>query len=859
MAKTSLGKVSVLPKGEYSSVIQYSRLDIVTYKGSSYLCIKDSLGIEITNEEYWQLLAQKGDTGETGATGAKGDKGDAGKDFSIYKTYPSISAMESDASNVPEGEFVLIASDVEDTDNAKLYVKSNTGFVYLTDLSGATGIKGEKGDKPINGIDYNTPEEKEEFKNEVVENATVEVEQNIANIQEQAIQEFNSNASTKTNEYNSNTTTKLQEYNTNANTKIEEYNSNATQKTNTFNGNATTQIETFNNNATSKTNDFNSNASSKTDEFNTNYEEKLESINEASTSIEQERVISDGKYARALKTPVTDVESTQIYAENDVVDDLVINGVELTQETREGYNLLNLEKYSYSENQSILNAGTVSIENGILKIDGTNATANMTIKSRIIASENRDLLPAGKYFFGVKTNGYYESSPETLVQFSEGDVTLAENYYLSQWFASCNKGNTTYKKLLLSNNPLKTKYEQYGASPSLDFPSEIQIANEQNIQISNENLLKIVSNIGDGAFFGLNYKINEDGSVSINGTSSNYSGQYSIGGFGSTRKILKLFKNHKYRIYLEAKNTNGKDVAFYCGPAKNNLFNVYLNNDGIKYNDYAMSRDLIINQFSFVGATTRGITRDNLILKAWIVDITNEIPKKDEYIQNKTNDITIPLTNSAIGQYADTIDIKNNLQNKVIQELILTGDEQYTIQSTETNTIRFKLDLDPNLFLLDNKNVNYICNFLHSYPYSERTDDKEGIFVGKITSSVEIYIRVPLNKISSVEEFKTFLSQQYQAGTPVKIYYVAQSPTTNPLPQEVQTALSNFKLYQDLKNIAIDGGSMSFIYNKSLPKTIEEMQDEIKSKDNLIQNLTKRVEALEKAQIDNVTEDLGGN
>ena len=66
MAKTSLGKVSVLPKGEYSSVIQYSRLDIVTYKGSSYLCIKDSLGIEITNEEYWQLLAQKGDTGPAG-------------------------------------------------------------------------------------------------------------------------------------------------------------------------------------------------------------------------------------------------------------------------------------------------------------------------------------------------------------------------------------------------------------------------------------------------------------------------------------------------------------------------------------------------------------------------------------------------------------------------------------------------------------------------------------------------------------------------------------------------------------------------------------------------------------------------
>jgi hypothetical protein len=46
--------------------------------------------------------------------------------------------MNADAANVAEGKFVLIASDTEDVDNSKLYVKnSNGGFTFLTDMSGA--------------------------------------------------------------------------------------------------------------------------------------------------------------------------------------------------------------------------------------------------------------------------------------------------------------------------------------------------------------------------------------------------------------------------------------------------------------------------------------------------------------------------------------------------------------------------------------------------------------------------------------------------------------------------------------------------------------------------------------------------
>lgn len=81
-----------------------------------------------------------------------GPQGETGKAFSIYKTYPTIEAMNADAANVPEGSFVLIASTEDDPDNAKLYVKATDAFSYLTDMSGAQGIQGEPGKDGAPGV-----------------------------------------------------------------------------------------------------------------------------------------------------------------------------------------------------------------------------------------------------------------------------------------------------------------------------------------------------------------------------------------------------------------------------------------------------------------------------------------------------------------------------------------------------------------------------------------------------------------------------------------------------------------------------------------------------------------------------------
>lgn len=75
-----------------------------------------------------------------------GKKGEAGTGFTISKTYNSVYDMNVGfyVDDVPLNGFVLIdTGNTDDPDNAKLYIKRETGYAFLTDLSGAQGIKGE--------------------------------------------------------------------------------------------------------------------------------------------------------------------------------------------------------------------------------------------------------------------------------------------------------------------------------------------------------------------------------------------------------------------------------------------------------------------------------------------------------------------------------------------------------------------------------------------------------------------------------------------------------------------------------------------------------------------------------------------
>ena len=96
----------------------------------------------------------KGDQGIQGIQGEQGVQGEKGDPFSIAKTYPSLAEMYADFNNegVKIGQFVIIAGDVEQEDNAKLYCKTTEGFTFIVDMSGMQGIEGPQGIQGIQGL-----------------------------------------------------------------------------------------------------------------------------------------------------------------------------------------------------------------------------------------------------------------------------------------------------------------------------------------------------------------------------------------------------------------------------------------------------------------------------------------------------------------------------------------------------------------------------------------------------------------------------------------------------------------------------------------------------------------------------------
>ena len=74
---------TVHARGEFQLNTDYHVLDIVSNGDRDYLCVRANDGEDVTDQEYWMLLAQgpqgiqgpQGPKGETGATGARGEQG----------------------------------------------------------------------------------------------------------------------------------------------------------------------------------------------------------------------------------------------------------------------------------------------------------------------------------------------------------------------------------------------------------------------------------------------------------------------------------------------------------------------------------------------------------------------------------------------------------------------------------------------------------------------------------------------------------------------------------------------------------------------------------------------------------------
>ena len=237
------------------------------------------------------------------------------------------------------------------------------------------------------------------------------------------------------------------------------------------------------------------------------------------------------------------------------------------QATREGYSLwdyLNVLKAS---------AGGLTIEkdyeNGYITVNGTPNANYIYISSSIIIT---DMLEDGQRYTlwqevyaseGI-TDGIYmqvtrtADNEENIKYYSRNNLATFKvdksnnaTYSITLQTSTIDGTGTltNYKnRYMLYKGTDEKTYELPGASPSINYPSEIKAVGD-NVNILPNNAVSTSHN-------GVNYTINEDGSIYAVGTATSNSQVILAGQMSSTEEIMKLRKGVQY------KNVGNVDIIY---------------------------------------------------------------------------------------------------------------------------------------------------------------------------------------------------------------------------------------------------------------------------------------------------------
>ena len=114
--------------------------------------ILDGKNLEFQWDGTYLGIREEGDTEYqfVNLQGQIGPIGPQGNPFQVKKTYATIQLMIADYDNMEINDYVMISGNIEQEDNAKLFVKTEQEdpvyrWQYLADFSGASGVVGPQG------------------------------------------------------------------------------------------------------------------------------------------------------------------------------------------------------------------------------------------------------------------------------------------------------------------------------------------------------------------------------------------------------------------------------------------------------------------------------------------------------------------------------------------------------------------------------------------------------------------------------------------------------------------------------------------------------------------------------------------
>ena len=470
------------------------------------------------------------------------------------------------------------------------------------------------------------------------------------------------------------------------------------------------------------------------------------------------------------------------------------------QETQEG-----------TSNLAVLNEGsvtqggiTVDIENGNIKVNGTNTTTEI-----LIFNVGTVVLIKGETYYikrlgTVNNTGIYLNNSGTQVwgQNTETSFEAKEtgifNVFLT---AGTTQINNTTQQFLVSKTSGANWEEGKAAMPSLYYPSEISTVKD-NIKIiqCNSNFLK-KQDITEVSGNGITGKILEDGSIVLNGTTQ-YATYVQIAG---DLQIGRLATGQNFKKYVLPKGS----YKFNCqvsGQASDNNLSAYIRNS-VGPSDFSQTLNrLPENSFKEIEFTTdkkeyvaylwinSGITLTDFTLKFML----KRADDNSDYVQNEQKEYNLAVQQEMLKN--DKFNLLSNKEMQTWKKTVLTGAENWQ-QSSVYNDVFYLVIND---MMSDINKAQLISNQYKYEGYITDTADMQNnkCYTYKqysVTNNKAVYVKN--NNYTTLESFKAALAEKNMT-----LYYVT---TTEELDlteeqKEVLQQLNNLDLYKGTNNIYTD-------------------------------------------------------
>ena len=370
-----------------------------------------------------------------------------------------------------------------------------------------------------------------------------------------------------------------------------------------------------------------------------------------------------------------------------------------SQETREGYNIVDLTSFPKGARNGI--TATVDLNKGSITLNGT---CTGTFAYAIPLALNAGTV-VSYGLNNLQTNSEVTMRFEVTDNTQEGQISCAqknakmENFALTKdtvsWQLRIGKGTVLTDFVIYPQIEVGStlhKFETYGATPSLDFTSEIKTVKDNvNIVVCNKNKLKLteISEIP-----GISVSKN-NGKLVLNGTATSTNDGIKIGKFYAkkdktyilsiTNKILGFgvnLNNNKVGIAENSINITKSSTAKVSKAATatdNGKVDVYI----------AINKDTVFNNFEVEIQIEENTTATSII-------------------EHQEQAITMPVQQEMLE--GDYFDWKNEKQTNLFEKIVLNGVDKKCTTSKDVGRKRISVDFYCCTIVTLRKNSLFKCS-----------------------------------------------------------------------------------------------------------------------------------------------------